>query len=432
MKKLINSIRYSLISRVILLFLLTAFSLVVVVRLSILAIVSTQFKDNVLPHVVEYQHYIEKEIGFPANVITAQQIAQRSGAIIHIRSADINWSSDGRPFDPSVLEFKQHDNNRLKYCDLNNIRYLLSEQNNQKIYVGFSRRLKQRGEGLVSLLVIIGIIYFCYKGIRWLFSPIGTIRIGVQKMGEGELDHRIQISRKDELGELASAVNTMAGDIEGMLDSKREMLLAISHELRSPLTRSRVSVELIEDDTIRENLSRDMKEMEQLITELLESERLNQRHAQLNRSAVLVNDLVFTVLEESFPNDDIRTHLAAENTEVQLDDARTRLLIKNLLANAVRHNRLEQGGVEISTVLRPDCVEICVVDHGAGIAPEHLPRITEPFYRPDPSRQRKTGGYGLGLYLCRMIAEAHDGSIKIDSQLGQGTQVRVILQLEKH
>ena len=67
------------------------------------------------------------------------------------------------------------------------------------------------------------------------------------------------------------------------------------------------------------------------------------------------------------------------------------------------------------------------MDQGVGIEPEHLPRITEPFYRPDPSRQRKTGGYGLGLYLCRMITEAHGGTLTIKSEVGRGTEVRATL-----
>ena len=427
MKNFINKIRYSLISRLILLFFVTTLSLVIVMRMTMLFIMGSQFENNILPHIFEYQHYIEQEIGSPPNIEKAEAIARRTGSTIHIRGESINWSSDNSAFNPNEIEFKEHHRNELKHGELNRVRYLLSERGNHKIYVGYVQRPERHGEGLIPLLLIIFIVYLCYRSIRSLFRPIEIIRLGVQKMGEGELDHRIQVKRKDELGELAATVNTMAEDIEGMLDSKREMLLAISHELRSPLTRSRVSVALVDDDTIRENLNRDMKEMEQLITELLESEKLNQRHAQLNRSAVVINELVEALLEETFPDDEIQTDLRADLDEVQLDEPRIRLLVKNLLTNAVRHHRPEHGNITVSTVTLDNSVQITVTDKGIGIEPEHLPRITEPFYRPDPSRQRKTGGYGLGLYLCRMITEAHGGTLIINSKVGQGTEVRVNL-----
>jgi signal transduction histidine kinase len=429
MKKLIKNIRYSLISRLILLLLVTTVALLVVVRISTLAIMNNQFKNNILPHIFEYQRYIEREIGTPPNIERAKAIALRTGATIHIRGASINWSSDSRPFHPYDIEFKEHhdDEDELKHGESDHVRYLMSDRGDHKIYIGFARRPERHGEGLIALCLIIGIVYLCYRGIRSLFQPIETIRLGVQKMGEGELEHRIEIKRKDELGELATTVNTMAEDIEGMLNSKREMLLAISHELRSPLTRSRVSAELIDDDTIRKNLSSDMKEMEQLITELLESEKLNQRHAQLNRSPVVVNKLIETLLTETFSQDEIQMDLRAESVEMELDEPRIRLLVKNLLTNAVRHNRPEHGAIVISTVSHENSIQITVSDCGIGIEPEHLPHITEPFYRPDPSRQRKTGGYGLGLYLCRMITEAHGGVLKIESEVGQGTRVQVSL-----
>ena len=390
-------------------------------------IMSNQFENNVLPHIFEYQHYLKQEIGSPPNVEKAAAIARRTGATIHIRGEIINWSSTDSDFNPDEIDFKDHHRYQLQHGDSESVRYMLWEKDGHKIYAGFTRWVERSGEGIIPLLVLIFIVYLCYRGIRVLFRPIVDIRLGVQKMGEGELDHRIQVKRKDELGELAVTVNTMAEDIEGMLDSKREMLLAISHELRSPLTRSRVSVALVDDDTIRENLNRDMKEMEELITELLESEKLNQRHAQLNRSRIMVNDLVTQLLEEMFPTDGIRTELAADSVEVQLDEPRIRLLLKNLLTNAVRHHRPEQGDIIVSTATLNDAIEIRVVDQGVGIEPEHLPRITEPFYRPDPSRQRKTGGYGLGLYLCRMITEAHGGTLTIKSEVGRGTEVRATL-----
>jgi signal transduction histidine kinase len=112
---------------------------------------------------------------------------------------------------------------------------------------------------------------------------------------------------------------------------------------------------------------------------------------------------------------------------VVADEVRVRLLLKNLLDNALRHTPAGSPPPELTLEQRDHVAELTITDHGTGIEPQHLPHLSEPFYRADAARLRETGGYGLGLYLCRVIAEAHGGTLHIDSQPGQGTQVRVSL-----
>jgi signal transduction histidine kinase len=107
------------------------------------------------------------------------------------------------------------------------------------------------------------------------------------------------------------------------------------------------------------------------------------------------------------------------------------LLLKNLLENALRYSPATQAPV-LRCCYDEQQLYLTLQDQGPGIAAEHLPHLTEPFYRVDPARQRKTGGYGLGLYLCRMIAQAHGGSLTIESVPGQGTTVTVILPLHRN
>jgi signal transduction histidine kinase len=113
---------------------------------------------------------------------------------------------------------------------------------------------------------------------------------------------------------------------------------------------------------------------------------------------------------------------------MDIDAARIKLLLKNLLENAVRHTPEGSPPPEIRLGVEKDHVEITVTDRGSGIDATHLPHLTEPFYRVDPSRQRETGGYGLGLYLCRMIVQAHGGKMGIESDKGKGTEVKVRLK----
>ena len=110
---------------------------------------------------------------------------------------------------------------------------------------------------------------------------------------------------------------------------------------------------------------------------------------------------------------------------LHLDKLRVRLLITNLLNNAMRHG--QEGPIFVKVSFEKDKGILKVIDHGEGIPEEHLSQITEPFYRADSSRQRNTGGYGLGLYLCRLIAEAHGGALLIESNMGEGTRLTVHL-----
>ena len=135
---------------------------------------------------------------------------------------------------------------------------------------------------------------------------------GAARIGRGELDYRIPTRRHDELGDLSRDINDMADDVQGMLEAKRQLMLAISHELRSPLTRSKVALEMIDDDKARRSILEDINEMERLIADLLESEALNTRHAMLRRESVDPAQLVESVVDEDFANriDRIRLNIS--------------------------------------------------------------------------------------------------------------------------
>ncbi|MEN8180468.1 MAG: ATP-binding protein [Pseudomonadota bacterium] len=430
MKKIFKKIRRSLTLRMMLLFLIAAFAISFILHLTLGIALKNQFETKLMPHILQYQHYILKEIGTPPSISRAATIAERLPVDISIYGPRINWSSTGALLDPREIVFKQHRKRHFQHGEWKGRTFLRSPSGAHTVYLGFQRGPGQRlGRPvfMFAILAVLGVLFLSYLGMRRLFRPVGTIQQGVQRIGGGELQHRIAVDKKDELGDLANSINTMADDIEGMLNAKRELLLAISHELRSPLTRSRVSAELLDDPAARERINKDLDEMEQLIGELLESERLNSRHASLSLAPVNPNITVTDVIRDNFPNQGIITSLQDDITPVMLDESRLRLLIRNLLSNAIRHNRTDHGQVEIVTLADNNGLDIRIRDHGEGIAEKHLPYLTEPFYRVDPSRQRKTGGYGLGLHLCRMITEAHGGSLIISSEQNVGTTVTVRL-----
>jgi signal transduction histidine kinase len=198
-----------------------------------------------------------------------------------------------------------------------------------------------------------------------------------------------------------------------MLDAKRALLLAISHELRSPITRARLHVELLpeggESSVRREALLRELQEMADLVTELLESERLGQGHAALQREPTDLGELV----REALGTAAVRLEIAPGLPRLDLDRARMRLLLRNLVDNALRHGAGPEAPLVRVTRDADGQVVLAVRDFGPGVDEAVLPQLAEPFYRPDASRERATGGVGLGLYLSRLVAQAHGAAFDV-------------------
>ena len=430
-------LRYSLSARLLALFVVIAIVLVLILSTAFGLAFQRQFRDSIQPHIVQYLEYVLRDIGDPPSLERAQALAQRLPIEIYLRGPGGDWSSSPRPLDLSPF----HDwharqqrpwiRGKVRIADDERGRFLIHVRNGDNdIYLVSQGRDKRRhggtwvGAGAISVLLLL--LLLCYWVIRRLFQPIAIIQDGVRHIAAGDLAHRVQIKRRDELGDLATSINSMAGELEKMLEAKRQLLLAISHELRSPLTRAKVNTALLEQSSARSALEQDLKEMEVLLGELLESERLSGRHSVLNLQPVAVNALLDEVISEHFGNSQLTVGHCDEDLYLLLDPVRIKLLLKNLLDNALRYSPPEQPP-SLKCQFDGKELQLLIQDQGPGIAAEHLPHLTDPFYRVDPARQRKTGGYGLGLYLCRVIAQAHGGTLTIDSTPGQGTVVTVTL-----
>ena len=207
--------------------------------------------------------------------------------------------------------------------------------------------------------------------------------------------------------------------------------------LRSPLTRARLNAELLPDtaeaQAPRQALLRDLGEMARVITDLLESERLAAPHAALHREpvdlALLAREVIAELGDRHPGASAIRVQAPSSLPALPLDRARMRLLLRNLLDNSLRHSEPGVPPPELHLRVQDAEVEIEVRDHGPGVPPEHLKRLAQAFYRPDSARQRTTGGVGLGLYLCRLVAQAHGGSLALRNAQ-PGLEARVVLPVE--
>ncbi len=435
MKKLIDFHAKSLSRKLVLLYLAITVALLFLVGGSIRYAIKGNFQEHILPHVTQYLDYIQNDIGMPADIVRAKKLAINTNTVIHIYDANTNWSSNGKTIKLSALKIHRQFNDKNRsyaFADDTENHYFMITQGKSTLLVSHNEpeiehsSFKHIALPLIALLLILA---FLYRATQRLIAPINTIEKSVNTFAEGKLDHRIFIDRTDELGKLAQSFNTMADQLQQMLEAKRQLLLAISHELRSPLTRAKVSVALIDDENHKKNINLEIDEIDHLIEEILETERLSLPHKVLNKSDVNLNHLITEIITNNFSKNNIIATLSNKEIKIKLDRPRIKLLLKNLIENALRYTADDASPPEISLEQNHDTIHIKVRDFGLGIEQNHIPHLTEAFYRVDPSRKRETGGFGLGLYLCRMIAEAHGGRLSLTSQVGVGTTVSIVLPI---
>ncbi|MEP7100100.1 MAG: ATP-binding protein [Burkholderiales bacterium] len=420
--------RHSLRARLTLLFLLLALAMTLTFVGGMQAVMRSGWQELARPLVANYVDRLTAEIGTPPDVAKAQALTRSLPIRIRIDGPVVNWSSRaGEPDD------ERHGRNRdRRDADRPASTWRPTRLLADGHRISFGLASLPRGDdapedrarliGWATLLAMLVLVAFAYARVRALLRPIDDIRAGAIRYGAGDFSQPIPARARGELGELAQQVNGMADGLHGMLDAKRQLLLAISHELRSPLTRARLNAELVDESGARDALLHDLAEMRDLITDLLESERLAGGHAALHTESVDLNAVATEVVGAQ------RVTLALDSNlpGAQLDPMRIRLLLRNLVDNALRHSAEAPSPPVVTTAFDADALTLTVRDHGPGVDEAQLPLLAQAFYRPDSARQRATGGVGLGLYLCRLVAQAHGGSLNLRNA-DPGLQIEVRL-----
>ncbi len=431
-----HRIAHSLKLRMVLVFLLLAAAMTFVFITGAQRAFTMGWREAARPLLVDYVDRLFEEVtaaGPSPSLERAKALTERLPVTVTISGPQVNWASHPEQGPPDWIREKGREDaawNQEDWGSGKNWPRILHRQtaDGHRVEFGingeaFERRPRMIGYALTALLVLTGLAWLY---VRRILRPLDAIGEGARRFGAGDFSQPIPercCKAHDELGELAVTINTMGQDIHQMLEAKRALLLAISHELRSPLTRARLNTELLpEDDTLvspqREALLRDLQEMASLINDLLESERLSGQHAALQREPTDAAALAREVLQGlqarharasavTVRSDDLKTPVA-------VDPSRLRLLLRNLLDNALRHGGDAAQPPELQ--LRPLAgggLEVLVRDHGPGVPEDQIDRLAQAFYRPDSARTRSAGGVGLGLYLCRLVAQAHGGSFAV-------------------
>ena len=302
--------------------------------------------------------------------------------------------------------------------------------------------MQQNRQYTLIFQILLGLA--CILLASWLLSgmftrPIRLLQRSAAQLGSGRMQTRTPAtltSRGDEIGELAQSFDHMATQLEGLMSSHKQLLRDVSHELRSPLARLTVALELARDaagDAAQNDLARiglEAERLNALIAEVLTLARFEQRAIQADLSEIdLANLLEEIIADASFEAE-------AAGKRVQLNHVDTCSMyadrlwlgraLDNILRNAVRHT---DAGTEVEIAMRCESeqVMISVEDHGAGVPDDALEHLFEPFFRAEDSRARNSGGYGLGLAIARQVVELHKGDISASHGSDGGLRVSISL-----
>ena len=294
-------------------------------------------------------------------------------------------------------------------------------------------------------VALLAAALLCFLLARHIAHPIRQLQSAASRIAEGDFSVRATpalAQRNDELADLARDFDAMADRIQSLLQKQQELLGDISHELRSPLTRLTVSLELARrgDVTAFERIDSDLKRLGDLIDQILTLTRLQSQVDQSTLIPVSLRTILEGVVE------DARLEGHNENKSVRLDqptDCRVkcdpnllRSCVENVVRNALRYTRPDTS-VEVHVSVdglngSPAMAEIRIDDEGPGVPPEALPRLFEPFFRVSGARDRSTGGTGLGLAISQKVAKLYGGSIEAANREGGGLEVKITLPAQRN
>jgi len=388
-------------------------------------------------NMVQYLNYLIADMGDPPSLERAREIARNSSLEIRYESPDSSWSTaDDLPaiLKGRFIAWRQNHDIRLgKYRG----RHLIEvERKPGRFIFGLSQELQIDGERnrllLVMFILLTAILAAAFFAIRYILRPVKWLNVGVQEVARGNLKHRVPLKKSDELRDLAVAFNDMTDRIREMLHTKDRLLMDISHELRTPLTRMKVALEFLAEGQARQSLRADIEEMEKMVTGILETARRHHKYADLKKKPANLAELLkqkLAAFENQPPGIEI-VDLPAE-IPAEVDPGQIQTVFENVLNNAVKYSLPDSDPIQVSYKSREGYAVIRITDFGIGIPEEVLMHIFEPFYRVDRSRSKETGGYGLGLSLCKTIMEAHEGKIEVQSRPQEGTTVSLFFPLTK-
>lgn len=270
--------------------------------------------------------------------------------------------------------------------------------------------------GFLFFLLIFA-LYSTYHVLKKYITPLKGLTHAALEVSEGNFDVKVPVQGNDELGELSQTFNIMALEIQEMMNAREKMLRDVSHELKTPLTRLKLAIEMLDNKTAKESMAEDVQELEDLVNEILEAEKL--------RKGIITGefknaDVISTIRKAVKSFDKSKPQVILKNMpvlfELNYEEKAVQKALKNLIQNAIKFSGPKSSPIEVSAGQEADRFVIRVKDDGIGIPDEELSLVFKTFYQIEKSRTKapgKTGGYGLGLSLVQKVMEAHKGEVKL-------------------
>lgn len=283
--------------------------------------------------------------------------------------------------------------------------------------------------GAIALLSIIFWLPFIYRITR----ALSDLTLATERIAEGKFDTRLETRRKDEIGRLSDAVNSMAERLNGFVGGQKRFLADISHELFSPLARLQVALEILAESSTKdqkpliEDIREEVEEMNHLVNELIAFSKAELKGKSRNLVSVNIDEMFY----------ELRDRLGLKDRAVievpdGLSVSGDRLLLERSFSNVLRNSVRYAGDgtpISVTATVAGSNVSIVMQDRGPGVPAEALKHLAEPFFRPEKSRSRDTGGVGLGLAIVKSCVEACGGTLQVRNREGGGLEVEVTLKL---
>ena len=451
MNKIFQSLSFKLTA----VFLVTAIAYLYLLTVGVRSLVlNDEVRETLGYYQTSYLENFLKDLDYPPTKDRAEEIAKNMPFDIKIMGEDLNWTSTDQFPDLEAIDFEKRDWDMLKIkadIEIGQDPYIEGSE--------FARYMNRTffkvpfGDYLVVLvnpkmnqevnptyffeaflIISLLILFILFLLVQKIVNPIQAIQDGTTKIGSGELEHRISIKPKDELGILANEINLLAANVQGMLEAKQRLNLGVSHELRSPLTRARLQIEMLKDEKQRDELLNEIHAMEIIISNLLDSEAINYGHKKLDLKIFNIVNTVKDLISKAPYLENIETVTSSnlKVKDVEGDQILIEVMIKNILENASRFTSPTNSQIEITLdEIDSDLIRLSFRDFGPGFNEGDFEKVTEPFFRTGQSRSRKSGGFGLGLYLSKQIITAHGGTIEIENHSQQGAIVSLMMPIRQ-
>jgi signal transduction histidine kinase len=265
---------------------------------------------------------------------------------------------------------------------------------------------------------------------------VGRLRHAVQAFSEGDLTRRMEVDGRDEVAALARDFNQMADHLNDMLNSQRRLVSDVSHELRSPLARLRIALELAQrkggNDEVLARIDKEANELETLVTHLLTLARIESGQYRLETQRIDLNELIAEIVRDANYEGASKGCSVRQYSEgpilLDIDPVLIRAAIENVIRNALRHSP-DNAEVRVSSRVEPGNCQIVVDDNGPGVPDEAVKNLFKPFARVDDARDRASGGFGLGLAITGRNLHAHGGQAIAENRPEGGLRVTLTLPL---